>query len=401
MSPPYCGNVSSLTQSRPRLERGDARVHFVGLEFESKRRSARPGVTANTVGMNTPDTSTQQRWAAVQAKDKNADGEFVFAVKTTGIYCRPSCPARPAKRDNVEFFDTTVQAAAAGYRACLRCKPDGIPQEIERRERVLQACKAIEQSPSSLSLDDLSAQAGLSPHHFHRIFKSITGLTPKQYHKAVQGQRLARSLKDTSSVTEAIYDAGFNSSGRFYEQASATLGMPPRRYQKGGVGEHIRHAIEPCPLGLMMVAATPRGVCAIEFADSGDVLMDRLRARFPQARFEPGDGPFKAWIAQILAHLTQPGQVLDLPLDVQGTVFQRRVWQALQAIPQGQTVSYTELAQRLGQPGAIRAVASACANNHIALAIPCHRVVRANGDLAGYRWGVERKAELLRRESES
>lgn len=351
--------------------------------------------------MNTPDTSSSQRWAAVQAKDKNADGEFVFAVKTTGIYCRPSCPARPAKRENVEFFDTTLQAAAAGYRACLRCKPDGISQDLERRERVLQACKAIEQSPSSLSLDELSAQAGLSPHHFHRIFKSITGLTPKQYHKAVQGQRLARSLQDASSVTEAIYEAGFNSSGRFYEQASAHLGMLPGQYKKGGAGEQIRHAIEPCPLGMMLVAATPRGVCAIEFADNAEALMDRLRARFPQARFEPGDVPFKAWIGQILAHLEQPRDVLALPLDVQGTVFQRRVWQALQAIPRGQTLSYTELAQRLGQPSAVRAVASACANNHIAVAIPCHRVVRADGDLAGYRWGVERKAELLRREGES
>jgi len=353
------------------------------------------------VGMNTPDTTSSQRWAAVQAKDKASDGEFVFAVKTTGIYCSPSCPARPAKRENVEFFDTTVQAAAAGYRACLRCKPDGLSQEIERRERVLQACKAIEQSPSGLSLDELSAQAGLSPHHFHRIFKSITGLTPKQYHKAVQGQRLAQSLKDAPSVTEAMYDAGFNSSGRFYEQASATLGMLPSHYQKGGAGERIRHAIEPCSLGLVLVAATPRGVCAIEFADRGEDLMDRLRARFPQAHFEPGDALFKTWIGQVLAYLDQPGNALDLPLDVQGTVFQRRVWQALQGIPKGQTVSYTELAQRLGQPGAVRAVASACASNHIAVAIPCHRVVRASGDLAGYRWGVERKAELLRRESES
>lgn len=351
--------------------------------------------------MNTPDTSSSQRWAAVQAKDKASDGEFVFAVKTTGIYCRPSCPARPAKRENVAFFDTTVQAAAAGYRACLRCKPDGISQELERRERVLQACKAIEQSPSGLSLDELSAQAGLSPHHFHRIFKSIMGLTPKQYHKAVQGQRLAQALKAAPSVTEAIYDAGFNSSGRFYEKASATLGMKPSSYQKGGAGERIRHAIEPCSLGLVLVAATPRGVCAIEFADSGEELMDRLKARFPQARFEASDEPFRAWIAQILAHLDQPGAALDLPMDVQGTVFQRRVWQALQSIPPGQTLSYTELAQRLGQPSAVRAVASACANNRIAVAIPCHRVVRANGDLAGYRWGVERKAELLRREGES
>jgi AraC family transcriptional regulator of adaptative response/methylated-DNA-[protein]-cysteine methyltransferase len=350
--------------------------------------------------MNTPDTSQAQRWAAVQAKDKQLDGEFVYAVKTTGIYCRPSCPARPARRENVEFFETTTQAAAAGYRACLRCKPDGPSQTHERHELVLKACKAIEQSPSGLSLDELSIQAGLSLHHFHRIFKAITGLTPKQYHKAVQGQRLAQALKDAPSVTEAIYDAGFNSSGRFYESASATLGMMPSSYQKGGAGEQIRYAIEPCSLGRMLVAATQRGVCTIEFADADGVLVDRLRARFPKARFEASDAPFKAWIGQILAYLDQPSGLLDLPLDVQGTVFQRRVWQALQDIPQGQTVSYTELAQRLGQPKAARAVASACANNQIAVAIPCHRVVRANGDLAGYRWGVERKAELLRREGE-
>ncbi|RZI82941.1 MAG: bifunctional DNA-binding transcriptional regulator/O6-methylguanine-DNA methyltransferase Ada [Rubrivivax sp.] len=341
---------------------------------------------------------TTQRWDAVLAKDPQADGEFVFAVKTTGIYCRPSCPSRPAKRENVDFFDTTLEAAAAGYRACKRCKPDGPSQVHERNELVARACQAIEQSPSGLSLDELASQAGLSPHHFHRIFKTTTGLTPKQYHQAVLSRRVGPALKAAASVTEAIYDAGFNSSGRFYENAGASLGMSPSSFRQGGAGEHIRYAVEPCALGMMLVAATARGVCAIEFADSSQALVDGLQARFPKACFEPADGPFKQWISQILRHLEQPSGLLDLPLDVQGTVFQRRVWQALQDIPCGQTVSYTELARRLGQPTAVRAVASACANNNIAIAIPCHRVVRTNGDLAGYRWGLARKAELLRRE---
>lgn len=340
----------------------------------------------------------EARWAAVLAKDKQLDGEFVFAVKTTGIYCRPSCPAKPAKRQNVEFFDTTVLAAGAGYRACKRCKPDGPSQERTRHDLVLQACQAIEQSESGLLLDDLAAKVGLSPHHFHRIFKAGTGLTPKQYHKAVQARRVTLALQGASSVTEALYDAGFSSSGRFYEDASSNLGMSPSSFRQGGAGEQIRHTIEPCSLGMLLVAATPRGVCAIEFADSRDVLLARLQARFSKAVLQAGDDQFKQWVAQILRYLDQPTGALDLPLDVQGTVFQRRVWKALQEIPTGQTLSYTELAQRLGQPTAVRAVASACANNQIAVAIPCHRVVRAGGALAGFRWGLERKAELLRRE---
>ena len=340
----------------------------------------------------------EARWAAVLAKDQQLDGEFVFAVKTTGIYCRPSCPARPAKRQNVEFFDTTVQAVSAGYRACKRCKPDGMSQEHARNELVLQACQAIEQSESGLLLDDLATQVGLSPHHFHRIFKAATGLTPKQYQKAVQAKRVTTALKGASSVTEALYEAGFSSSGRFYEDAGANLGMSPSSFRQGGANEHIRHTIEPCALGMMLVAATARGICAIEFADGKEALLERLQARFPKAVLEAGDPPFKQWVGQILHYLDQPTGSLDLPLDVQGTVFQRRVWKALQDIPCGQTLSYTGLAQRLGQPTAVRAVASACANNHIAVAIPCHRVVRTGGALAGYRWGLARKAELLRRE---
>jgi AraC family transcriptional regulator of adaptative response/methylated-DNA-[protein]-cysteine methyltransferase len=348
----------------------------------------------------TPDTQESQRWTSVLDKDQQADGTFVYAVKTTGIYCRPSCPSKPAKRQNVEFFDSAALALASGYRACKRCKPDGLSQADERQGLVLKACKAIEQSSSGLSLDELSAQAGLSPHHFHRIFKAVTGLTPKQYHRGVQAQRVTSTLKEASSVTDAISGAGFNSSGRFYEGAGAALGMSPSSFRQGGAGQEIQYAIEPCVLGMVLVAATPRGVCAIEFADAESVLIGRLRERFPKANHLSGDAVFKQWIGTILGYIEQPRGVLTLPLDVQGTVFQRRVWEALQEIPPGQTASYTEVARRIGQPKAVRAVAHACATNQLALAIPCHRVVRANGDLAGYRWGLERKAELLRRESE-
>lgn len=340
------------------------------------------------------------RWEAVVRRDKRADGEFVYAVRTTGVYCRPACPARTAKRQNVEFFDTSDLAAAAGYRACKRCKPDAPSQEQRRTALVIQACKAIEQSASALSLRQLARQAGLSPHHFHRIFKDVAGLTPKAFYKSVQARRVAASLQSAHSVTDAIYEAGFNSAGRFYEGAGAMLGMSPSAYRKGAAGEHIRYAVEPCALGLIIVAATPKGVCAIEFGEAAPALVDRLSERFPKARFEPADAEFKDWVTRVLGYLDQPRGALDLPLDVRGTLFQHRVWRALREIPAGRTASYGEIARRIGQPKAQRAVAQACASNQVAVAIPCHRVVRSDGDLSGYRWGVERKAALLRRESE-
>ncbi|MBI3431909.1 MAG: bifunctional DNA-binding transcriptional regulator/O6-methylguanine-DNA methyltransferase Ada [Hydrogenophilales bacterium] len=340
----------------------------------------------------------EQRWQAVVGRDPQADGEFVYAVRTTGVYCRPSCPSRAARRQNVAFFDTPALAAAAGYRPCKRCRPDAPSPQQERNERVLRACRTIEHSLSALSLAQLAQQAGMSPHHFQRVFKAVTGLSPKGYHKAVQARRVAASLQSAPSVTDAFYDAGFNSAGRFYEEAPALLGMSPGNYRKGGAGEHIRHAVAPCTLGWVIVAATRKGVCAIEFGESAQALEDRIRARFPQARFEPADAGFEQWIARVLEYIEQPRGVLDLPLDVQGTVFQRRVWQTLQAIPAGETASYGEIATRIGQPGAYRAVAHACAENVVAVAIPCHRAVRADGSLAGYRWGLARKAELLKRE---
>ncbi|MHB1084369.1 MAG: bifunctional DNA-binding transcriptional regulator/O6-methylguanine-DNA methyltransferase Ada [Thiobacillus sp.] len=340
----------------------------------------------------------ESRWQAVVRRDPQADGQFVYAVKTTGVYCRPSCPSRSAKRQNVEFFDTTDLAIAAGYRACKRCQPDTVSQQQKRNALVRHACEAIEQSPTALSLAQLAQLAGMSRYHFHRIFKAITGLTPKSFHQAVQARRVSASLQSSPSVTDAIFDAGFNSTGRFYEGAHALLGMSPSRFRQGGAGEVIRYAIEPCALGWVVVAATRKGVCAIEFGDAAQPLTERIRTRFHQAQFEPADAEFRCWIAQVIHYLDQPEGVLTLPLDIRGTVFQRRVWQALQTIPAGQAASYSEIAERIGQPRAYRAVAHACACNYVAVAIPCHRVIRANGKLSEYRWGVERKAALLRRE---
>ena len=345
-------------------------------------------------------SSLDERWAAVLRKDPDADGEFVFAVRTTGVFCRPSCPSRPARLENVVFFDTTTQAATAGFRACLRCKPEDVSLEHRRGDLIRRMCETMQASPVRLSLNQLAVQAGLSAYHFHRVFKSITGVTPGDFQSAIRKARVVTSLAKSGSVTDAIYDAGFNSSGRFYEGADRMLGMKPSSYRKGGAGEAIRYAVEPCALGVILVAATQRGVCAIEFGDSAHDLVARLRERFPKAEFSPADAQFKQWLGKILGYLEQPRGALDLPLDVQGTLFQQRVWKSLRDIAPGSQASYAEVAQSIGQPGAARAVASACASNPVALAVPCHRVVRSNGELSGYRWGGARKAELLRRESE-
>jgi len=343
----------------------------------------------------------EQRWQAVVRRDPQADGAFVYAVRTTGVYCRPSCPSRTARRENVAFFDSGELAAAAGYRPCKRCRPDTLSLQQRHSALVRQACRAIEASASAPTLAALALEAGMSSYHFQRLFKAVTGLSPKAFHKALQARRIASTLQSAPSVTAAIYDAGFNSTGRFYEDAPALLGMSPGSYRKGGAGEHIRYAVAPCALGWIVVAATRKGICAIEFGDTAQALAEQIEARFPQAAFEPADDTFTRWVAHVLRYIEQPRGVLDLPLDVQGTVLQRRVWQALQAIPAGQTASYGEIAERLGQPKAHRAVGHACAVNPVAVAIPCHRAVRADGSLAGYRWGIARKAELLLRENAS
>jgi AraC family transcriptional regulator of adaptative response/methylated-DNA-[protein]-cysteine methyltransferase len=363
-----------------------------GGAVKSRRNPAADDGTAGSTGDGA-------QWAAVVARDGSADGQFVYAVRTTGVYCRPSCPSRTARRENVRFFETTHAARAAGFRACKRCRPDAAPLALQQADAVLAACRALEASDSGIALAALAAAAGLSAHHFHRVFKRVTGVTPKAYFRAVQTRRVQSGLPAASSVTEAIYASGYNSAGRFYGSGAAALGMAPLAYRAGGAGQSIAYAVESCSLGQVIVAATARGVCAIELGDAGADLGERLRRRFPKAHFTPGDADFRRHVAQVLAYIEHPQGLLDLPLDVQGTVFQQRVWQALRAIPSGRTISYAELAGAIGRPGAARAVAQACASNPLAVAVPCHRVVRGDGALSGYRWGVERKAELLRREA--
>ncbi len=348
--------------------------------------------------LHDPDAT---RWDAVLRRDAAHDGAFVYAVRTTGVYCRPSCASRPARRGNVSFFDTPAAAASAGFRACRRCRPDAPPLAERHRALVLDACAALERSESGIALDALAGAAGMTPRHFHRVFKATVGVSPKAYFAALRTRRAHEALRAAPRVTDAIYDAGFGSSSRFYGDAGASLGMSPSAFRAGGAGERIRWAVEPCALGAVLVAATEQGVCAIEFGDAPPVLVARLRERFPRAALVDGDPGFRDWVARVLAFVERPRDALELPLDVQGTAFQRQVWEALRAIPRGRTASYAEVARAIGRPGAARAVAAACASNTIAVAIPCHRVVRGDGSPSGYRWGAARKVELLRREREA
>jgi AraC family transcriptional regulator, regulatory protein of adaptative response / methylated-DNA-[protein]-cysteine methyltransferase len=341
----------------------------------------------------------EERWQAVKRRDSTLDGKFVFAVRTTGIYCRPSCASRPAKRENVSFFPTGAEAEKAGYRACKRCRPDKLGAPDPQVEAVKRACAEIEQAEEAPKLADLAAGAGLSPYHFHRVFKAITGVTPKAYATETRARRAADKLRTAETVTEAIYDAGFNSSSRFYENTEARLGMTPGAVRRGGAGVVIRFAVGQASLGAVLVAATAKGVCAILLGDDPHALVRDLQDRFPRAEFEGGDPQFERMVAEVVGLVEAPGQRLDLPLDIRGTAFQQRVWAALQAIPPGKTATYTEIARAIGQPKAVRAVAQACGANPLAIAIPCHRVVRADGDLSGYRWGVERKRKLIDREA--
>jgi len=341
------------------------------------------------------DTS---RWTAVVERDRRADGTFVYAVRTTGVYCRPSCSSRRAKRANVEFHETPADAQRAGFRPCRRCRPD---QDVSRlhAETIAQICRAIDIAEEIPSLAALARQAGLSPHHFHRVFKEATGVTPRAYAAARRAERVRRELADPArSVTDAIYDAGFNSSGRFYESASDTLGMTPTDFRAGGAHARIRFAVGQCSLGAILVARSEKGVCAILLGDDPDALVRQLQDRFPRATLVGGDAAFEQTVAAVVGFVEQPSLGLDLPLDIRGTAFQQRVWNALRRIPPGRTVSYTEIARRLRMPNAARAIAGACAANPLAVAIPCHRVVRNDGALSGYRWGVARKQALLRRE---
>lgn len=336
-------------------------------------------------------------WQAVTRRDAGFDGRFVYAVRTTGIYCRPSCPSRPKRRENVSFHAGPGAAMAAGFRACLRCRPDESSPDALLNEIVAVACQRIETAETEPPLAELSAAAGYSPFHFQRLFKERIGLTPKQYAKARRKARLRDGLADAASVTDAIYAAGYGASSRAYEDGGS-LGMTPSSVRRGAAGERIVHAMAGSSLGPLLVAATARGICMIEFGDEAE-LLHRLAARFPGAELAGGDAEFAELISRVVALVDAPGSThADLPLDIRGTVFQERVWQALTTIPAGETVSYAGLAERIGRPGSARAVARACAGNTIAVAIPCHRVVRGDGDISGYRWGTERKRALLDRE---
>lgn len=344
-------------------------------------------------------TENDPRWEFLIAHDPTADGKFYYSVNTTGVYCRPSCAARLARPENVQFHATRENAERAGFRPCKRCKPNE-PSLVEQHAKtVTDICRLIEESETLPTLAELANHAALSPYHFHRVFKSITGLTPKGYAAAQLATRVRAELGRSHTVTEAIYGAGYNSSARFYEKADQLLGMTPTKFRAGGADTEIRFAIGECALGSILVAKTERGVCAILLGDDPAALARDLQDRFPRANLIGGDVEFEQIVAKVVGFVEAPARGLDLPLDIRGTAFQQRVWQALREIPAGSTASYTEIAHRLGLPKSVRAVARACAANALAIAIPCHRVVRNDGALSGYRWGVERKRALLEKEA--
>jgi AraC family transcriptional regulator, regulatory protein of adaptative response / methylated-DNA-[protein]-cysteine methyltransferase len=339
------------------------------------------------------------RWNAVIGHNAAADGAFYYSVASTGVYCRPSCAARRPRRDNVRFHLTRADAETAGFRPCKRCRPDEPPLAVRHAAAVAKACRLIEDADEMPSLDVLAAAAGLSRFHFHRVFHAITGLTPRAYTAAHRAGRVRAALRRSATVTDAIYAGGFNSNGRFYATSSKVLGMTPGDFRAGGAGTSIRFAVGECSLGSILVAATDKGVCAILLGSDPDALTRDLQDRFPNAMLTGDDAVFQRWVAKVIGLVEAPQLGLDLPLDVRGTAFQQRVWRALSEIPAGSTVSYAEIAQKIGAPHAARAVARACAANPLAIAIPCHRVVRSDGDVSGYRWGVARKRELLKREA--
>jgi AraC family transcriptional regulator, regulatory protein of adaptative response / methylated-DNA-[protein]-cysteine methyltransferase len=360
-----------------------------------------PSEPTPTAGDTRSRRLDEARWDAVLARDTAFDGRFVYSVSTTGIYCRPSCPARRPKRAHVRFHRTQVEAERAGFRPCKRCKPDK-PSLLEQHgEKVSVACRLIEQAEQPPQLEDLARAVGLSPHHFHRIFKSVLGITPKDYAAAHRHKRLRAGLGSGATVTEALYDAGFNSSSRFYAVSSKVLGMTPTDFRKGGTDTEIRYAVDRCSLGYALVATSAKGVCAIMLGSNPKSLRGDLRRQFPHARLIEADKDFRRLMAKVIGLVEDPRLGLDLPLDIRGTAFQHRVWEALRRIPPGSTASYAEIAKAIGAPKAVRAVAGACAANRIAVAIPCHRAIRTNGALSGYRWGVKRKRMLLAKEAKS
>ncbi len=409
----------STAPRRPGKKAGSAAASGA-ITVEAPKTLGAPG-SLNATPTATALVVADPRWAALCARDPAAEGQFIYAVRSTGIYCRPTCPSRRPRPENVAFYADPAAARAAGFRPCLRCLPDQPPLAQRQADLVAGLCRFIESAETPPTLDELAARAGLSPHHLHRLFQTHTGLTPRAYARALRAERLRNSLGQGTekppltdnvrpgsppadkgqTITDTLYAAGYNASSRFYAEVDRVLGMAPRRFRAGGAAEDIRFAIAATSLGALLVARSSRGLCAILLGDDPTALAADLQQRFPRARLL-GDGPqqsdFEAWVAQVVGLVEQPRQGLALPLDLRGTAFQHRVWQALQAIPPGETRSYTEIAQALGLPKAVRAVAAACAANPLAVAVPCHRVVRSDGGMAGYRWGLERKMALQQRE---
>lgn len=344
--------------------------------------------------------SDEARWKAVTENNSDADGAFYYAVITTGVYCRPNCNSKQPNRDNVEYFTTCDDAESAGYRACKKCRPTAASRDEEVEQKIIHACRIIEERESSIKLDELATQVNISPYHLHRLFKKIVGVTPKQYATRHQSQRFLKSLESSSSVTEAIYSAGYSSSGSAYDKNRDQLAMKPSVYRNGAEGVTIIYGLAQCFLGWIIVAATDRGICLIAFGDDPDTLPELVHARFPNAQLNKADRGFKTLIEEVVDFIESPKETFQLPLDIQGTAFQQQVWTMLRQIKPGETMSYTEVAERIGKPKAVRAVASACASNKLAVVIPCHRVVAKTGKIGGYRWGTERKKRLLESEQD-
>jgi len=343
-------------------------------------------------------TLDDPRWLDVKTHNAAADGRFWFAVATTGVFCRPGCGARTPRPENVRFFDSIAAAKAAGFRACKRCLPEGLSDAQANRVLVEAACRRIDAAEREPTLAELAAGAGMSPFHFQRMFKATLGVSPKQYARARRQHRVRERLDAGSDVTTAMHDAGFASASRFHADARDQLGMAARTRRDGARGERIRYALGDSSLGRVLIAATDRGLCALLFGDDDAALVADLHARFARAECISDDAVLARHFADVIALVDDPARGLDLPLDIRGTVFQQKVWSALRRIPAGTTVSYSELAAQIGAPDAARAIAGACAANPLAVAIPCHRVVRADGALSGYRWGMQRKKKLLQRE---
>jgi AraC family transcriptional regulator, regulatory protein of adaptative response / methylated-DNA-[protein]-cysteine methyltransferase len=341
----------------------------------------------------------EHRWQAIVQRSLHTEDMFFYGVKTTGIYCRPTCSSRQPKQTNVVFFDNCDEAEAAGFRACKRCSPRSISPQQQQTETIAKVCKQITESEKPLSLAAMAQIAGLSSHHFHRVFKEIVGVTPKQYVSTQRSNRVRQQLQENNTVTQAIYAAGFENNSSFYDKSTTLLGMTPTEYRRGAKGLEIQFAVKPIWLGWVVVAMTARGICAIGLGDTSEAVITQLQQQFPHAHLQESDPEFEDWIDRVITFIETPQLGLDLPLDIQGTAFQQRVWQALQQIPIGTTASYSDIAQQIGNAKAVRAVARACATNQIAVAIPCHRVVGSDGSLKGYRWGSDRKRTLIEREA--